>query len=166
MHKALIVRVNFPSRHLSGNALIRTWEWIHSSAQRKPTVVKNLIVAVALVFSAPGEGYIRSLKSVRANIATDGEHFVHSKMPSLSPEDSDTAWFHENTPLVKNDEAILDEVPATIRHCQKKILSFGRWLSNLQGTLHCEGWTQLVEMRLVASTYSIFLFAGQTRPIH
>jgi hypothetical protein len=83
-------------------------------------IVKNVLVAIALLFSTAGGSYVQSLNSVRANIATDGEYVGLSKMPSLSPEDSDTAWFHENTLLVKNDEAILDEVPVTIRHGQKE----------------------------------------------
>jgi hypothetical protein len=119
-------------------------------------IVKNVLVAIALLFSTAGGSYVQSLNSVRANIATDGEHVGLSKMPSLSPEDSDTAWFHENTLLVKNDEAILDEVPVTIRHGQKEYSASDGGFLTYRARFIVKDGQSVVAMRLVDSMYIIF----------
>ena len=42
------------------------------------------------------------------------------KMPEhLSPDDPHASWFHENTLVVRNDEAILNEVPVVFHGAKK-----------------------------------------------
>jgi hypothetical protein len=79
--------------------------------------VKKNLVAIALLLSSLAGGHGDASNDAR--IVKDGACIGLSKMPSLSPEDPEVAWFHENTLLVENDQAILDEVPLSIRHSEK-----------------------------------------------
>lgn len=64
-------------------------------------------------------GDFRTVNAEHESTAKDGQYVGLEKMPNLTPDDRDAAWFHENTLLIRNDEAILDKVPVTIRHGKK-----------------------------------------------
>ena len=55
----------------------------------------------------------------QSNIVRDGSYVGLEKMPNISPDDPRASWFHENTLVVRNDQAILDEVPVVF-HGRKK----------------------------------------------
>jgi hypothetical protein len=84
------------------------------------SVVKTAFVAITLLLSMAVVSYTQTVNNPRKNVTSDGEYVGLERMGNLSPEDRDTKWFHENTLLIRNDEAILDEVPITIRHGRKE----------------------------------------------
>jgi hypothetical protein len=55
----------------------------------------------------------------QSSIVRDGSYVGLEKMPNISPDDPDASWFHENTLVVRNDEAILDEVPVVFHGAKK-----------------------------------------------
>ena len=68
-----------------------------------------------LVFSAQ----VDPVAAQHQSIVKDGDYVGLEKMPNLTPEDHAASWFHENSLVIRNDEAILDKVPITIRHGKK-----------------------------------------------
>ena len=87
------------------------------------------------------------------NRSLDGEYVAFEKMPSISPDDPEVKWFHENTLLVKNNEAVLDMVPVSIRRGEKSYsASDGGFLTYRGRFFQKEGQT-FVELRLFKSDY-------------
>jgi hypothetical protein len=41
------------------------------------------------------------------------------KMPNISPDEPKASWFHENTLVIRHDEAILDKVPVVFLNGKK-----------------------------------------------
>ncbi len=71
-------------------------------------------------------------------------------------DEPDALRFHENTLLIRNDEAILDKVPITIRSGKKEYQAAeGGFLTYRAKFLIHDGQT-VVEMRLCESMYIIF----------
>ena len=78
------------------------------------------------------------------------------KIHMLDPEEPDALWFHENTLLIRNDEAILDKVPITIRSGKKEYQAAeGGFLTFRAKFLMHDGQT-VVAMRLCESMYISF----------
>ena len=73
----------------------------------------KILFAATLLMSLVLAGVFRTVNVEHENIAKDGEYVGLEKMPNLSPDDRSAAWFHENTLLIRNDEAILQKVPVT-----------------------------------------------------
>jgi hypothetical protein len=82
-------------------------------------MMKNAIIIAIVLFFAVLSTYPQAANRVQGGIATDGEYIGLQKMGNLTPENPSTEWFHENTLLIRNDEAILDMVPIWIRHGRK-----------------------------------------------
>ena len=81
-------------------------------------IVKKVFTILIVLFSVVVASDFQAADG-RGGIATDGEYIGLEKLPNLTPEDPDTAWFHENRLVIRNDEAILDKVPITIRNRKK-----------------------------------------------
>jgi len=104
----------------------------------------------------PVAGYVQALSDVREVIARDGEYIGLERMPNLTPEHRDATWFHENTLVIRNDEAILDKVPITIRHGRQVYsASDGGFLTYRARFIKKEG-QPFVELRLFESDYVVF----------
>jgi hypothetical protein len=115
--------------------------------------VKNIFVVITLLFSVAVASYVQALNQVQSSITSDGEYVGLERMPNLSPEDRDTSWFHENTLLIRNDEAILDKVPITIRHGEKTYsASDGGFLTYRARFIRKDGQSFVV-LRLFQSDY-------------
>ncbi len=117
---------------------------------------KALIPAVLCLFLS-GLGYCQKHISLEAqNQPINGEYVALEKMPSVSPDDPDVKWFHENTLFVRNNEAILDMVPVSIRHGEKSYsASDGGSLTYRGRFLQKDGQT-FVQLRLFQSDYIVF----------
>jgi hypothetical protein len=89
-------------------------------------------------------------------IAVDGEYLGLEQLPSLSPEDSDTTWFHENRLIIRNDEAILDKVPVTIRRGKKTYSASDGGFLTYRARFIKKGSDVSLSMRLFESMYILF----------
>jgi hypothetical protein len=80
--------------------------------------MKKILVLIIL-FCAGVCGQSLAKNDVRERIASNGNYVGLKEETYVDPEEPDAKWFHENTLLVRNDEAILDEVPVVINHGKK-----------------------------------------------
>jgi hypothetical protein len=107
-----------------------------------------------LCFALVGESQMVAAQN--QSVVKDGDYAGLEKMPNLSPDDRDAKWFHENTLVVRNDEAILDKVPITIRHGEKSYsASDGGFLTYRARFTKKDGQT-VIQMRLFQSDYVMF----------
>lgn len=133
--------------------MLRTHFWV----QRKVLTVKNILVAVSILFSTAASTYLPVLGDVHKNIASDGEYVGLERMPDLTPEDRDAAWFHENSLLIRNDEAILDKVPIVIRHREKVYSASDGGFLTYRAEFIVKDGQSFVVLRLFQSDYVGFL---------
>ena len=77
-------------------------------------------------------------------------------MPNLTPEDPRAAWFHENTLLIRNDEAILDKVPIVIQKGKKGYSSSDGGFTTYRARFSMSDGKSFVAMRMCQSDYLIF----------
>jgi len=79
-------------------------------------MVKSAFVVSTILFPvAATRDFQGGSSDAHESNTRDGAYVGCESMPNLSPEDPEPAWFHENTLLVRNGEAILDKVPIVIR---------------------------------------------------
>ncbi len=90
-------------------------------------------------------------------IAADGEYIGLQPMPRLTPEDRDTAWFHENRLLIRGDEAILDMVPITIRHSQRGYSASDGGFFTYRAKFSREHARPVIALRLVQADYAMIV---------
>ena len=109
-------------------------------------VISCLFLAAAL----QGSG------SIHENILADGEYIGREPMPNLTPEDLGSAWFHENTLVVRNDEAILDKVPIVIQKGRKGYSASDGGFMTYRVRFSSNGGNSFVALRLCKSDYLIF----------
>jgi hypothetical protein len=119
--------------------------------------VKSTFVVSAILFLAVARHDFRGgLSDAHKNIARDGAYVGRESMPNLTAEDPEAAWFHENTLVIRNDEAILDKVPIVIRRGKKGYsASDGGFLTYRAKFAVVEG-KNLVSMRLCQSDYLVW----------
>jgi hypothetical protein len=119
-------------------------------------IVKNVLAIIALLFSMVVASDLGTADAEKKGIASDGEYIGLEGMPNLTPEYPDASWFHENRLLIRNDEAILDKVPISIRH-RKKVYSAsdGGFLTYRAKFIIKDGQT-FIELRLFQSDYIVF----------
>ena len=113
---------------------------------------KVLICFMVLLLS--GFEYCQKQASGEAeNQSLDGEYVALEKMPSISPDDPEVKWFHENTLLVKNNEAVLDMVPVSIRRGEKSYSASDGGFLTFRGRFFQKDGQTFVELRLFQSEY-------------
>lgn len=109
-------------------------------------------LALLLVLFAQGD----AVAAQHQSLVKDGDYVGLGKMPNLSPDDRDAKWFHENTLVIRNDEAILDKVPIIIRHGKKTYsASDGGFLTYRARFTNKDGQA-VVNLRLFESDYVMF----------
>jgi hypothetical protein len=119
-------------------------------------IVKNLVVVTTLLFSMVVASDLRTANAKKGSIASDGEYIGLESLTNLTPEDPDASWFHENRLVIRNDEAILDKVPISIRHRRKVYsASDGGFLTYRAKFIFRDGQTY-IELRLFQSDYIVF----------
>jgi hypothetical protein len=77
----------------------------------KPLATVLLLIASLALLLAQGRSETQN------SIVRDGSYVGLEKMPNILPDDPHASWFHEK--VVRNDEAVLDEVPVVF-HGRKK----------------------------------------------
>jgi hypothetical protein len=99
---------------------------------------------------------IRTGDAGHEGVVEDGEYVGLEKMSNLTPEDRNAAWFHENTLIIRNDEAILDKVPVSIRHGEKTYSASDGGFLTYRARFTSKGGQSVVELRLFQSDYVAF----------
>jgi len=119
--------------------------------------MKSAFVVFSLLFLAIATHDAQGgLGDVQKSIARDGQYIGRESIPNLTPEDPEAAWFHENTLLIRNGEAILDKVPIVVRRGKKGYsASDGGFLTYRAKFTMVDG-RSVVALRLCQSDYLIF----------
>jgi hypothetical protein len=118
-------------------------------------IVKNVFAIFIVLFSVVVASYSEAVNA-HGGIATDGEYIGLEKLPNLTPEDPDTAWFHENRLVIRNDEAILDKVPITITNRNKVYSASDGGFLTYRARFTKKGGQDFITMRLFKSDYVEF----------
>lgn len=119
--------------------------------------MKQAIHLVTVLSAAVLLAYSQQPDRIGKPIAADGEYVGLQPMPSLTPEDRDTAWFHENRLLIRSDEAILDMVPITIRHAQRGYSASDGGFFTYRAKFSREQARPVVALRLVQADYALIV---------
>ncbi len=112
--------------------------------------VPMMLLCLALV------GEPQMVAAQKQSVAKDGDYIGLERMPNLSPDDHDAKWFHENALVIRNDEAILDKVPVTIRHGKKTYSASDGGFLTYRAKFTRKDGQNLVSLRLFESDYIMF----------
>jgi hypothetical protein len=120
----------------------------------KDTEVRIAVPTTLLCFVLIGEPQIGAAQN--QSVAKDGDYVGLEKMLNLTPEDRAARWFHENTLVIRNDEAILDKVPITIRHGKKAYSPADGGFLTYRTEFTRKDGQPVVSLRLFESDYLVF----------
>jgi len=99
---------------------------------------------------------VRAIGQNIRHVVNDGEYVALEPMPNLTPDDRIARWFHENTLLVRNDEAVIDKAPIVMRKNKKEESSAdGGFFTYRARFIRKDGQTFVV-LRLFQSDYVTF----------
>jgi hypothetical protein len=116
---------------------------------------KGLLICVLSVLLTSVADQNQSRARV-ANDQVDGDYVGIQNDPSLSPDEPQIKWFHENTLVIRNNEAILDKNPFTVEHGKKFYSASDGGFTTYRGRfVHLDGKT-VVQLRLFQSDYILF----------
>jgi hypothetical protein len=125
-----------------------------AGCRNEGTRVRITVPMMLLCFALVGESQMVAAQS--QSVVKDGDYVGLEKMPNLSPDDHDAKWFHENTLVVRNDEAILDKVPITIRHGEKSYPASDGGFLTYRAKFTKKDGQRVIQMRLFESDYVMF----------
>ena len=92
----------------------------------------------------------------RSSIVRDGSYVGLEKMPNISPDDPHASWFHENTLVVRNDEAILDEVPVVFHGPKKNYSASDGGFLTFRARFEEKDGEPVIILRMFQSDYVAF----------
>ncbi len=116
-------------------------------------IVDRILVVIALSLCSIS---LQARQYLLDAIAADGEYVGLEKLPNLTPEDRDVTWFRENTLVIRNDEAILDKVPITIRHGKRTYSASDGGFLTYRARFIKKGPDVSLALRLFESMYILF----------
>ncbi len=106
---------------------------------------------VCFVLAAIGNCQKQNPQAKRQPIS--GEYIGLEKMPNVSPDDPAAKWFHENTLLVRSDEAILDMVPVWIKGGKKFYSASDGGFLTYRAKFFQQDGKEVINLRLFQSDY-------------
>ena len=113
--------------------------------------IATMLLLAAIQALCFGQGRQKTSMVLVDDTRINGEYVSVEPMESLSPDDPETKWFHEGTLVVRNNEAILDKVPLTIRRGKRSYsASDGGFLAYRARFFEKDGHA-FVAMRLIES---------------
>jgi hypothetical protein len=116
---------------------------------------KRLLIILSLLLSVAAQTRDR-VNTALANEQVNGDYVGIQSDPSLSPDEPKIKWFHENTLLVRNNEAILDKNPFTVEHGKKFYSASDGGFTTYRGRfVETDGQT-VMQLRLFQSDYVAF----------
>jgi hypothetical protein len=122
------------------------------SEDRKVRIAVPTTLVLLLVFFAK----VDAVAAQQQSVVKDGDYVGLEKMSNLTPEDRAARWFHENTIVIRNDEAILDKVPTTIRHGKKAYPAADGGFLTYRAEFTRKDEQTVVRLRLFESDYLVF----------
>lgn len=119
--------------------------------------MKSTFAVLSLIFLGIATRNLQiGLHDEQKSVVRDGEYLGRESMPNLTPEDPEAAWFHENTLLIRNDEAILDKVPIVIRRGKKIYSASDGGFMTYRARFTMVDGRSVVSLRLCQSDYLVF----------
>ena len=118
---------------------------------RVPMISLTLPAMLLLLIPAIGTG-----DAGHENVVKDGEYVGLEKLPNLTPDVQDIKWFHENTLLIRNDEALLDKVPVAVLHGKKTYSASDGGFLTYRAKFTRKDRQNFVSLRLFESDYVMF----------
>lgn len=126
------------------------------AAGRRSADTTVRIAAPATLLCLTFLGQLQTVAAQNQSIAKDGDYVGLEKLPNLSPDDPATKWFHENTLVIRNNEAILDKVPITIRHGKKRYSASDGGFLTYRARFTKKDGQSFLSLRLFESDYVMF----------
>lgn len=117
-------------------------------------IVRVVFVIISLLCLA-FDSHAQAVDQVHHSLASDGEYVGLERDPTLSRA-TGNEWFHENTLMVRNNEAILDKVPLMIRNGTKEYSASDGGFFTYRARFMRRGGQSFVAMRQFRSEYIIF----------
>jgi hypothetical protein len=113
-------------------------------------------LAVGLFASSP-QSAKRSIAVSQSSgtLVPDGNYVALEKMPNISPDEPKASWFHENTLVIRNDEAILDKVPVVFLNGKKEYSASDGAFMTFRGRFFTKDGVTLVMLRMCRSDYLV-----------
>jgi hypothetical protein len=88
--------------------------------------------------------------------AISGAYVALEEMPNISPDEPNAKWFHENTLLVRNNEAILYMAPVWFKKGKKFYSASDGGFLTYRGRFFQKDGLSFLELRLFESDYVAF----------
>lgn len=111
-------------------------------------------ICVLVYFLLTSCGYCQNQSTPGAQTeGINGEYVALEAMPNISPDEPDAKWFHQNTLLVRNDEAILDMDPVYFKRGQEFYSASDGGFLTYRGRFFKKDGQIFIELRLFESDY-------------
>lgn len=136
---------------------MRSWRGIQGAIQVTIETVLNLVMShlqvsfVLLLSWFSGPGHKRSADQLCS--AVNADYVGLERMANLTPDDPQTEWFHENTLIVYGSDAVIDEIPITIRNGSKSYSASDGGFLTYRARFFAKDGQEFIEMRLFRSDY-------------
>jgi hypothetical protein len=114
--------------------------------------VKTLFLDISLLFVLSST-WAQLNGQNSGTIVPDGNYVALEKMPNISPDEPKAAWFHENTLVIRNNEAILDIVPVVFLNGKKEYSASDGAFMTFRGRFVTKDGVTLVILRMCRSDY-------------
>jgi hypothetical protein len=119
--------------------------------------MSKALIWVAVCVLLAGFGYCQKQPALEAQAeAINGEFVALEAMPNISPDEPDAKWFHQNTLLVRNNEAILYMAPVYFKRGNKFYSASDGGFLTYRGRFFQEDGQSFIELRLFESDYIAF----------
>lgn len=92
----------------------------------------------------------------RTTLPISGDFIGIQHDESQSPDEPGVKWFHENTLVVRGNEAVLDEVPFTVSKGRKTYSASDGGFATCRGRFFEKDGKTFISLRLFQSDYIIF----------
>jgi len=110
-------------------------------------------VLLTVIFFSAVAVFPQNPSRVHRSVAAEGEYIGLQKMGNLSPEEADTKWFHENTLVTRDDDAILGMVPIYTRHGHKVYSASDGGFLTYRGRFFRRDGRGFISLRLFQADY-------------
>lgn len=100
--------------------------------------------------------YSFAIADTPERLAKDGTYVGLQAETYVDPGDPKATWFHENTLLIRNDDAILDKVPVVVSHGKKGYSASDGGFFTYRGRFSKKDGQVFVALRLCQSDYVLF----------
>jgi hypothetical protein len=119
--------------------------------------MSKALIWIAVCVLLTSFGYCQKQSAIRAQAeGINGEYVALEAMPNISPDEADAKWFHQNTLLVRNNEAILYMAPVWFKRGKKFYSASDGGFLTYRGRFFQKDGHSYIELRLFESDYVAF----------